>query len=210
MPIRIGIISAKGGSGKTTLAVNLARAIQLDGNAVVVIDTDPQRTATHWGNRQPEGYGLPVRHVNDAEGDTLHERLCVASEGSDLAVIDGSAKIDGGTGAVVRASHAALIPVQPTPADTWGAASVVTVAKETGTTAALVVSRQIVGTNLAGEIADGLKAYELPILDSRTSQRVAYAESMFEGRTVLDVPGAGKAAREIQAIATELSELLKT
>lgn len=208
MPVCVGIISGKGGSGKTTLALNLARAIQLDGNDVAVIDTDPQRTATHWAGRQPEGYGLPVNHVEDASGDTLHERLRAASEGFDLAVIDGSAKIDGGTGAVVRASRAVLIPVQPTPADTWGTASVVKVAKETGTTAALVVSRQIVGTNLADEIADGLEAYGLPILDGRTSQRVAYAESMFEGKTVLDVPGADKAAREIQGIATELSELL--
>nr|WP_272506068.1 ParA family partition ATPase [Salinibacter ruber] len=209
MPLRVGIISAKGGSGKSTLAVNLARAIQLDGKEVAVVDTDPQRSATEWGTRQPEGYGLPVRHVNDAEGDSLYERLCAASEGADVAVIDGSAKLDGATGAIVRASHAVLIPVQPTPMDSWGIRSVVKVVKDTGTRAGLVVSRQIVGTNLAGEVADGIEGYDLPIFDARTSQRVAYAESMFEGKTVLDVPGAKKAAREIQGIATELAQLLE-
>jgi chromosome partitioning protein len=208
MPVRVGIISAKGGCGKTTLCVNLARAIQLDGNDVVVIDTDPQRTACHWAGRQPEGYGLPVRHVEEAKGDTLYERICGASEGVDLALIDGSAKIDGGTGAAVRASRAVLIPVQPTPADTWGSKSVVKVVKDTGTTAALVISRQIVGTNLASEVAEGLSAYGPPVFDSRTSQRVAYAESMFDGKTVLDISGAGKAAREIQGIASELAQLL--
>jgi chromosome partitioning protein len=109
---------------------------------------------------------------------------------------------------VVRASDAVLIPVQPTPADTWGSRSVVDVVKRTSTKAALVVSRQIVGTNLASEVAGGLKEYGLPIFDHRTSQRVAYAESMFEGKAVLDVSGADKAAREIQGIASELAQLL--
>jgi len=140
----------------------------------------------------------------------LQDRIQALTEESDIAVIDGSAKIDGGTGACVRASHVVLIPVQPTPADTWGARAVVDVVKKTGTTAALVISRQIVGTNLADEVAQGLAGYELPVFESRTSQRVAYAETMFDGRTVLDAPGAGKAEAEIQGIATELAQLLKS
>jgi chromosome partitioning protein len=208
MPVCIGVVNAKGGSGKTTLATNLARAVQLDGNDVAIIDTDPQRTASTWAQSQPDDYDLPVRHAEDATGDTLQARISALTATSDIAVIDGSAKIDDGTGAAVRASDAVLIPVQPTPADTWGARSVVEVVKSTGTAAALVISRQIVGTNLAGEVADGLKNYELPVFESRTSQRVAYAEAMFDGRTVLDVPGADKAAAEVQGIATELAQLL--
>lgn len=208
MPVCIGVVNAKGGSGKTTLATNLARAVQLDGNDVAIIDTDPQRTASTWAQSQSDDYGLPVRHAEDATGDTLQARISALTATSDITVIDGSAKIDDGTGAAVRASDAVLIPVQPTPADTWGARSVVEVVKSTGTAAALVISRQIVGTNLAGEVADGLKNYELPVFESRTSQRVAYAEAMFDGRTVLDIPGADKAATEVQGIATELAQLL--
>lgn len=210
MPLTIGVVNAKGGSGKTTLAVNLARAIQLDGNHVAIVDTDPQRTASTWAENQPEGYELPVRHVEDAAAGSLQDRIESLTSESDIAVIDGSAKIDGGTGAAVRASHVVLIPVQPTPADTWGAGAVVEVVKKTGTTAALVISRQIVGTNLADEVAGGLASYELPVFESRTSQRVAYAETMFDGRTVLDDPGADKAEAEIQGIATELAQLLKS
>lgn len=210
MPLTIGVVNAKGGSGKTTLAVNLARAIQLDGNDVAIVDTDPQRTASTWAENHPDGYGLPVRHVEDAPDGSLQDRIRTLTAESDIAVIDGSAKIDGGTGAAVRASSAVLIPVQPTPADTWGAGAVVDVVKKTGTTAALVISRQIVGTNLADEVADGLASYELPVFESRTSQRVAYAETMFDGRTVLDASGADKAKAEIQGIATELAQLLKS
>jgi len=206
--VRVGVLSGKGGSGKTTLSINLARAIELDGNEVVVVDTDPQKTAKTWAGSRSEGYGLPVRHVSESGADTLEERIRRLSDDADLAVIDGAAKIEGATGAAVRASHVVLIPVQPTPADTWGARSVVEVVKETNTTAAIVITRQIVGTNLAAEVADGLRRFGLPVFDSRMSQRVAFAESMFDGKTVLDLSGADKAKSEIQGIATELAQLL--
>ena len=208
MAVRIGILSGKGGSAKTTLSLNLARAIEVDGNKVVVIDTDPQRTAKTWAESQPEGYSLPVRHESESGAGTLEKRIERLSDDAEFGVIDGAAKIEGATGAAVRASHVVLIPVQPTPADTWGARSVVEVVKETGTTAAIVITRQIVGTNLASEVAEGLRRFGLPVFDSRMSQRVAFAESMFDGRTVLDLSGAEKAKSEIQGIATELAQLL--
>ena len=211
MAFVIGVVNAKGGSGKTTLATNLARAIQIDGNEVALVDTDPQKTATTWGGKHPQGYNLPVRHVDSAvpEG-SLQQRITSLLEDVNIGVIDGSAKIAKGTGAAVGASDVVLIPIQPTPADTWGVRSVVEVVKDTGTTAAFVISRQIVGTNLAKEVADGLTAYDLPVFEHRTSQRVAYAEAMFEGKTVLDVSGAGKAEAEIQGITTELAHLLQS
>jgi len=175
---------------------------------VVVIDTDPQRTAKTWAESKPEGYGLPIRHESESGASTLEKRIERLSDDADFAVIDGAAKIEGATGAAVRASNVVLVPVQPTPADTWGARSVVEVVKETGTTAAIVITRQIVGTNLAAEVADGLRRFGLPVFDSRMSQRVAFAESMFDGKTVLDLSGAEKAKSEIQGIATELAQLL--
>lgn len=222
MGLAIGVVNAKGGSGKTTLATNLARAIQLDGNDVTLVDTDPQKTAATWGQNQPNGYGLAVRHVSptshenalggeDARGgDSLQKRIEGLLSDADIGVIDGSAKVAEGTGAAVGASDVVLIPIQPTPADTWGARSVVEVVKKTGTTAAFVISRQIVGTNLAKEVAEGLEGYGLPVFKSRTSQRVAYAEAMFEGKTVLDVSGAKKAESEIQGIASELAQILQS
>jgi len=207
MALIVSIVNSKGGSGKTTLAVNLARAIQLDGNDVVVIDTDPQGTATDWSAMQPEGYDLPVLHIKNA--GLLETDLTRLVGGYDIAVIDGSAKLEKGTGTSVRVADAVLIPVQPTPADVWGVSDVSGVVKRTNTKAAIVVSRAVTGTNLADEIAEGLSGYDLPVFESRTHQRVAYAESMFQGRTVLDIR-APKAQEEIQGIATELSTLLKS
>jgi len=54
----IAIVSQKGGSGKTTLAVNLAAAAEASGEIALIIDTDPQATASQWrawrSDRSPE------------------------------------------------------------------------------------------------------------------------------------------------------------
>ena len=210
MALVLGIASTKGGSGKTTLAINLARAIQLKGYDVQVIDTDPQRTAIQWGNLQPDGYQLPVRHVEDAStAVSLHSRLMLLEEEADVSVIDGSPKSDGTTEALVRASHAVLIPIQPTPADIWAARSVAEIVHRMGTPAGLVISRQIVGTNLANRLAGDLRDRDLPVFENRISQRVAYAETMMEGITVMDRPQSNKAREEVEGIAGEVIRLLR-
>ena len=49
---KIVFLSQKGGSGKTMLVVHAAVAAHEAGERVVVIDTDPQRSATVWGEAQ--------------------------------------------------------------------------------------------------------------------------------------------------------------
>lgn len=44
----IAVLNQKGGSGKTTIATHLARALLLDGAAVLLVDSDPQGSARDW------------------------------------------------------------------------------------------------------------------------------------------------------------------
>ena len=56
----IATINEKGGTGKSTIATNLATALHRSGHRVVLIDADPQGTATDWRAASPEGADLPV------------------------------------------------------------------------------------------------------------------------------------------------------
>ena len=206
MPLVVGIVSPKGGSGKTTTAVHLARAIQQTGDKVVILDTDPQGSAWAWSTKRDEG---PLVPVLQADTDDVSGALDGMGGTPDVVVVDGAAKVERRTGRIVRASDVAVIPVQPTPLDSWGVEQVVGAVKSSGTPGAFLITQQKPRTNLASEVADGLaEAYSLPVLDSRLSHRVAYAESMFGGQTALDVAGAAKAKQEVRDLLDELEQFI--
>ena len=200
MPIIISILNPKGGSGKTTLATNLSRALSIEARAdVLLVDTDPQGTARDWNAAAADegdlfdgaSGGVTVAGLTNAR--TLRRDLARLGAPFEFVVVDGAAKAETMSAAAVRASDLVLVPVQPSPLDIWGCSDLVDIieAAQIATggqpVAAFVVSRQIGGTRLSAEIDDALAAYGLPVLKARTTQRVAYPEASMQGISVLDV-----------------------
>jgi chromosome partitioning protein len=69
-----------------------------------------------------------------------------------------------------------------------------------------IVPRKIGRTVLGRDIAGALAEFEIPILHAGTMQRVAYAETLTGGTTVIEQEPRGPAAEEIRAILSELRE----
>jgi chromosome partitioning protein len=212
MPSIIAVLNSKGGSGKTTVATNLARGFQLDGHSVLIADTDPQGTASEWAELRSEDSDLPP--VVGVSKSTMKDDMDDIGSAYDLVVMDGAAKLQSVSVEALKVSDVVLLPVRPSGADLWAVEELVdlihTRREVTGgrPKAAFVVSQQIVGTNLAGEIGEILESYELPLLDGRTSQRVVYAEALSAGTTVLDAEPRGKAAAEIEQLTRDTLALL--
>ena len=106
MPV-IAIISQKGGAGKTTLAIHLAAAAQDAGRVALIIDTDPQATASQWaawrGDTPPE--------VIDSPPPRLAAKVAAAqSQGAELIVIDTPPHADSAARAAVEVADLVLIP----------------------------------------------------------------------------------------------------
>jgi len=204
----IAVQNPKGGCGKTTVAVNLARAAQLDGFEVVILDSDTQGTARDWRARSPSDYDGP--RVQPA---TNPRQLVHAVEkygaGVDVVVIDGSARLGEHTGKVVAVSDVVLIPVQPTAFDLWGTVEfmdAVEGAAESGhVRPAFVASRRDPRTKLSDQLAGALEPYGFPVLEG-TAQRVAYAYAVQDGRTVLDGYD-DKAAAEIRQLLDDVAQI---
>jgi chromosome partitioning protein len=207
----VAVLNMKGGSGKTTIAINLARGLQ-DHGSVCIVDADPQGTALRWDNADPDSADLPGVF---AASMPLDERIPELATGWDFVVVDGAAKAKDRTRQCVEAADVVLVPVRPSGADIWASEWLVGVIRNrqrmTGgnPVGAFVISQQIVGTNLAGEIGEVLGEYDLPVLKGRTSQRVAYAEALSMGTTVLDTDPDSKAAAEIRTITEETLQLIK-
>ena len=209
MPI-LAVLNEKGGSGKTTISTNLARALQLDGYRVLLVDSDPQGSARDWYAAAGEEKDSELPLVVGLDRPALFKELPELARVVNWVVIDGAPQLEELAVAAIKVADYVLIPVQPSPYDVWATESLVELVKtrqevtDGQPRAAFVVSRQIVGTRLADEVHQALEDYDLPILKACTSQRVVYANSASNGSTVLDTEPGGAAADEVRALMQEL------
>lgn len=207
---RIAVLNQKGGAGKTTIATHLARAFQLDGATVTLVDADPQGSARDWAAAHPD---QPLNVVG-IDRPTL-ERDIKALAAVDWTIIDGAPQRQELTVSALKAADYVLIPCQPSPYDLWATADLVDMVKQRinltdgRLKAGFVISRAIANTRLGADIANILDGYGLPVLTTRIYQRVSYPSSAATGQTVLDTAPGSEAALEIMALKNEIAQLLK-
>jgi chromosome partitioning protein len=205
----IAVLNQKGGAGKTTIATHLARALQLAGRDVLLVDSDPQGSARDWAavrNDQP----VPVVGI---DRPTIDRDLKNVTK-KEFVVIDGAPQAADLAVSAIKAADFILIPVQPSPYDIWATSDLVDLVKQRievtdgKLQVAFVVSRAIKGTRIGDEITGALEGYGLPILTARVTQRVSYPTTAATGTTVLDTEPNGDAAAEIRALLEEITQKL--
>ena len=208
MPV-IAVINQKGGVGKTTLATNLASALAYQ-HSVLLLDCDPQRSASGWAalNSQPR-LNLTVEGVDES---ALVREVRAARLAHPWALIDCPPGITRVNADAIRESDAVLVPCKPRVWDVWACEDIVQAVKSRQENnrgrpvAAFVISMGRPRTRLSKRIDTALAELGLPILQSRTTEREAYAVAAGEGRSVLESRDR-VAKEEINAICGELKEM---
>jgi chromosome partitioning protein len=205
----IAVLNQKGGSGKTTIATHLARALQLAGKDVLLVDSDPQGSARDWAAVRDD---QPVPVVGIDRPTIDRDLKNVAKK--EFVVIDGAPQAADLAVSAIKAADFILIPVQPSPYDIWATSDLVDLVKQRiemtdgRLQAAFVVSRAIKGTRIGAEVTETLEGYHLPILTTRITQRVSYPMTAASGTTVLDTEPDGDAAAEVRAVLEEITQKL--
>ena len=114
----IAIGNLKGGTGKSTIAVNLACALAEGGDVVVLVDADAQATVTDWhaGRRLPIPVeSLPLGSERDAQKWVA--RVLTLKAGADHVVVDLPPQIGSGIASALLIADLFAIPVTPSGVD---------------------------------------------------------------------------------------------
>ena len=123
----IGVLSQKGGVGKTTLSLNLASHHAGRGRRVLVVDADPQGSALAWSAARTLP---PIFPVIGMAKPSLHRDLPGIAADYDVTIVDGAPRVNDLGRAAILASDLVLIPVQPSPFDVWAADDTVRLVEE--------------------------------------------------------------------------------
>jgi len=186
--------SQKGGVGKTTLAAHLAVAAEkADDGPCVLIDTDPQASlASWWNSREDE---------TPAFAPAILKNLAVKLEalsgaGYALAFIDTPPAITESIRAVVNLADFVLIPTRPSPHDLRAVGRTVELAADAGRPFAFAVTQAKPNARLTVQAMAVLSEHGV-VAPAIVHDRVDYAASMIDGRTVLEINPRGRSAGEI-------------
>lgn len=208
MPKVIAVLNQKGGSGKTTISTNVASWLHSQGESTLLVDLDPQGSASDWADAREGDELCPVVRM----GKSISRDLPKIARDYDWVVIDGAPQVSELAASAVRAADVVLIPVQPSPYDIWACSDLVELLKarqevtDGHPRGAFVISRAIKNTRLSGEVMQALEGYELPIFANGTTQKVDYANTAKWGGSVVDLEDEHKARFEIKMLVKELKE----
>ena len=192
----ITFVTQKGGSGKSTLCINLAVAAQEAGRSVCILEMDRQATVSDWAEHRtsetPEVAQIDAPQLDDVMKN-LH------GSAYDYVFIDTPGVDSPGTLSAIRAADLCIIPCRPTPADLRAFKPTLAAVYRLEKRFAFVLNQTPPRSYRIRDAADGLAVLGM-LPDVNIVARNDHQDAIGMGKGVTEFNPSGQAADEIRRL----------
>jgi chromosome partitioning protein len=199
----LALVSQKGGAGKTTLAIHLAVEAAACGQRVLLIDLDPQASASEWADRRGDGaFDIDVSAEHAARIEAVLAQA--GREGYDLAVLDTAPHADQAALRAARAADLVLVPCRPSILDLAAIRTTLELIELARRPAMVVLNAAPVRGRVVDEARAAIAGRGGKVSEPVVHERVAFRHALIDGRVAREYEPDGLAAQEIAALAAVL------
>lgn len=193
----LAILSRKGGTGKTTLAVNLAVAMEQAGHNVAIVDLDSQASASEWSDWR-EAETPAVISIHSARLPRELHRL--EKQGITFAILDTPPKIEDIALDAAKAADFAIIPCKLGAFDLKAIEKTILVGHLAKCPMQIVFNSVRARTSMLSPAKRAVEAYAVAVAPCVIGDRIVFSHSVLEGLSVIEYDPEGKASIEIQTL----------
>ncbi len=204
----ITIAQQKGGSGKTTLAVNLGLMLERRGFKIAFVDTDPQGSLGRWFMARRDLGRTAGIEFSTASAWGVGYECGKLRDMVDFVIIDTPPKADADLRPALREADLVLVPVASSHVDLWATDGVLDLARRESREVLVVMNRARPGTRLGAEVAQAVTALGVAVADAQMTNRVAYAETLGQGLGGIEGARAPALRAELDALTAEVLDIV--
>jgi len=204
--IKIAIISQKGGAGKTTLAINLAVEAERNNLSSLLIDLDPQSSATEWSDIREQDYPV-VLSAHASRMDKLIQKAEVNN--ASFVFIDTAPHSENAALESAKIADLVLIPCRAGILDIKAIQSSLNICNLAQVKALVILNALPSQRTIEKEARQAIEKIGGNVCEYKVGQRIIFSHAMTAGLGVVEFDVNSKASREIQNIFELINQVKK-
>jgi len=202
------VANQKGGTGKTTLSMNLAAGLSRRGRTLI-IDADPQGSAGQWAGLSTDERPFPVSVISVASN--LAREVSRMRQDYQYLVIDCPPTLETGVAQSAMAiSDKVFVPILPSPVDLWASVRLTDAIDQvkignSRLQAYILINQLELRSAMSRSMSQALAEFDMPALQSCLRRRAVYRNSALEGLSVYCMGKRGESAvQEVEFLIEEI------